>query len=89
MHPRCVRVRAPQPDVNVGKCWPMDGSSGRITIRVSDVGGVIPTHFSIDHAHHDVAHSLASAPRNCEAWVRTGARVEGFRCVTHCGAVLS
>jgi len=46
----------------------MDGSSGRFTVRLSDPRGVMPTFFTVDHAHHSVAHSLASAPRQCEVW---------------------
>ena len=69
--PPCLYVPRPtQPDTHVGKCWPMAGSDGFVTVRLSHSGGVKPTHFTVDHAHKDIAHGRASAPRFMEAWVR-------------------
>lgn len=57
-----------QPDVHVGKCWPMDGDNGRITVQLGTP--VKPTSFTLDHAHHSLAQVLASAARDVEVWVR-------------------
>ena len=66
----CTCLAPTQPDTHVGKCWPMAGSDGFVTVRLSHSGGVKPTHFTVDHAHKDIAHGRASAPRFMEAWVR-------------------
>lgn len=58
-----------RPSLAPGHCWPMSGSAGRITVQLSRP--VVPSRFTVDHAHRSVALRADTAPRSCEVWVCT------------------
>ncbi|KAI8800505.1 hypothetical protein BJ742DRAFT_841384 [Cladochytrium replicatum] len=59
------------PEMNMGDCWAMKGSSGQLVINLSRP--VVPTHIAINHLARHLAHTppddgLNSAPRDFEFW---------------------
>jgi len=49
------------PDVNVGNCWPMKGSTGSVTIQLAKT--IIPTAVSLEHVSSKIAHNIDTAPQ--------------------------
>ncbi|KAF9208194.1 hypothetical protein BGZ49_009511 [Haplosporangium sp. Z 27] len=59
-------VKAIQPDMHAGECWPMDGTHGRIGIRLAR--RIVVTEVTIEHADPRVVFDSRSAPREMEIW---------------------
>ncbi|KAJ1430406.1 UNC-like C-terminal-domain-containing protein [Ochromonadaceae sp. CCMP2298] len=58
-------------DTHLGACWPMQGSSGNLTVLLG--GGVRLSSFTIDHVSSKQAKDLRSAPKDFEVY---GLRLE-------------
>ena len=54
------------PNTDLGHCWPMLGSQGYVTVRLSEP--VMVTSVSIDHVPLSVAMDMKSAPRHIKVW---------------------
>lgn len=54
------------PDIHVGECWPMRGSSGQIAIHLGQPVDIAD--FAIEHVAKSVAIDWRSAPRDIEVW---------------------
>ncbi|KAI8800260.1 UNC-like C-terminal-domain-containing protein [Cladochytrium replicatum] len=59
------------PEMNMGDCWAMKGSSGQLVINLSRP--IVPTHIAINHLARHLAHTppddgLNSAPHELEFW---------------------
>ncbi|QSL64252.1 hypothetical protein MERGE_000408 [Pneumocystis wakefieldiae] len=50
----------------VGMCWAFPGSSGQISIRLSET--IFLTDITIEHVHSDIAHDISTAPRDIQFW---------------------
>lgn len=59
-------VHATHPDLSVGNCWPIHGSTGQLGVMLAR--SVIITEFTIDHAAKEVAYDIRSAPKKMEVW---------------------
>jgi SUN domain-containing protein 1/2 len=56
-----------KPNNAVGNCWPFEGSSGNITVRLSRP--IAPSAVTIDHISRHVAlKPLISAPKDFKVW---------------------
>ncbi|OMJ17864.1 SUN domain-containing protein 2 [Smittium culicis] len=54
------------PSVNLGECWPMQGSKGEIGISLARP--IEPLGFSIEHVPKSTAIDFKSAPKDFEVW---------------------
>ncbi|KAG9321691.1 hypothetical protein KVV02_002159 [Mortierella alpina] len=61
-----ARKKALEPDMHAGECWPMEGSSGQLAIRLARE--IVVTEVTIEHADPSVVLDLTSAPREIEVW---------------------
>ncbi|KTW30834.1 hypothetical protein T552_00546 [Pneumocystis carinii B80] len=52
----------------VGMCWAFPGSSGQISIRLSET--IFLTDITIEHVHSDIAHDISTAPRDIQFWAQ-------------------
>ncbi|KAJ2600168.1 hypothetical protein GGF39_001916 [Coemansia sp. RSA 1721] len=54
------------PSTHIGECWPMQGSSGQITVLLPTAVDV--TEFALEHISKSMAIDWRSAPRSVEVW---------------------
>ncbi|GJJ08262.1 hypothetical protein Clacol_002472 [Clathrus columnatus] len=59
-------VTALHPDINVGNCWPFEGSSGQLGVLLAR--NVYVSEVTIEHVPRDIAYDIRSAPRQMELW---------------------
>ncbi|KNZ45844.1 hypothetical protein VP01_774g2 [Puccinia sorghi] len=65
-----IRGRGPitalSPEVELGKCWPIPGSTGQLAVYLSRK--ILITEVSIEHVSKSLAYELDSSPREIEVW---------------------
>jgi len=65
-----IRGRGPitalSPEVDLGKCWPIPGSTGQLAVYLSR--RILITEVSIEHVSKSLAYELDSSPREIEVW---------------------
>ena len=57
------------PNNAVGMCWAFPGSSGQLCVKLSQ--SVLLEEIVIEHVPYEVAHDVASAPKDLEIWVHS------------------
>jgi len=70
-----VKTQPPQiiidPDVNLGQCWPMKGSTGSVTIQLASP--ITPKAVSLEHVSNKIVHKIETTPQRFRVWGINGA----------------